>query len=845
MLLRYALRELRNSPRFCLLFCLNMTLGLTGFIALDAMKRSFEDKLQASARNMMAADLTVSARRALKPEENQKLAAALPDGARQLEVLTLYSMVTSPKRSVLVELKGIDQGFPFYGALTLEKKGVYEGSQPLDLLTSPKIWVVPEILVQLDVKAGETVRIGSLDFVIDDVVQDDSSAAMIGASMAPRIYVGKNALNQSGLLQFGSTATHTQLIQLPPTSNIDEVEQGIKSIITDAGVRVSAYHKSGQDNGRMLAYLSDYLGLVSLVALALAAMGASYLFRMYLDRKQTAIATLVSIGLTHFKAMMLYVIQLTLLGTLSALLAGLMSMLLVPMASSLLETLTPVPLSIRVGWESFALALGLGVLGSILVCLPQLLRIRKLNPSVLFQEFAGGDRLWTAALWISYMPSFLAFYALSLWQAHSFKVGTLFCATLLGLALIFAFIAWTALKFLALRARKGSLSSRLAITYLRSQKSHSLNSFIALGIGAALINLIPQIQHSIQSELQRPDGDTLPSLFLFDIQEDQAEALEALVLGDKVKPKAMAPMIMARLSEVNGQPWQRSNDPAVTREDEQEQRSRNRGVNLSYRSTLAESEAIVEGRLFEGPYQEDSGKPGEISIEQRYAERLGVKLGDTLTFDVQGLPVSAVVTSVRSVKWNTFQPNFFLVLQPGLIDDAPKTFLMTLPSLEFAKKLELQKKIVDAYPNVSIIDVTKLVNKISELIQQMSLVLIVMGWLTVLTGHAVIFSIAQNQALARRWDSNLLKILGADFKVILQATLKEFGWLGAGAAILGSVLGLAASFIVGKVIFKGLWQPSMLVPVSVTLALIAVCLITSYVATRRILGEKPVLYVED
>jgi len=845
MLLRYALRELRNSPRFCLLFCLNMTLGLTGFIALDAMKRSFENKLQSSAKNMMAADLTVSARRALRPEESQSLQAALPNGTRQLELLNLYSMVTSARRSVLVELKGIDQGFPFYGQLTLEKKGIYEGSQPLDLLTSPKAWVAPELLVQLDVKPGETIRIGNLDFVLDDVIQDDSSAAMIGASMAPRIYVGGNQLTASGLIQFGSTTTHTRLIQLPATSDIDQVEKAVSSSIVDAGVRVAAYHKSGQDNGRMLAYLSDYLGLVSLVALALAAMGASYLFRMYLDRKQTAIATLVSIGLTHVKAMLLYVLQLTLLGGVSAILASLVGMLLVPLASGLLKTLTPVPLSIQVGWESFALAFGLGIGGSILVCLPQLLRIRKLNPSVLFQEFSGGDRLWTAALWISYLPSFAAFYVLSLWQAHSFKVGTLFCATLLGLAIIFALIAWSGLKFLATRSRKGSLSSRLAITYLRSQQSHSLNSFIALGIGAALINLIPQIQHSIQSELQRPDGDTLPSLFLFDIQEDQVETLESLIRKDSVTPKAVAPMIMARLSEVNGRPWQRSNDEAVTREDEQEQRSRNRGVNLSYRSTLADAESIVEGTLFQGPYQEDAGKPGEVSIEQRYAERLGVKLGDTLTFDVQGLPISALVTSMRTVKWNTFQPNFFLILQPGLVDDAPKTFLMTLPSIEFEKKLDLQKRIVDEYPNVSIIDVSKLVAKISELIQQMSLVLIVMGWLTVLTGHAVIFSIAQNQALARRWDSNLLKILGADFQVILKATLKEFGWLGVGAAVLGSILGLAASYIIGAVIFKGIWQPSLLIPVTVTLALIAVCLITSYVATRRILAEKPVLYVED
>lgn len=304
-------------------------------------------------------------------------------------------------------------------------------------------------------------------------------------------------------------------------------------------------------------------------------------------------------------------------------------------------------------------------------------------------------------------------------------------------------------------------------------------------------------------------------------------------------------MIMARLSEVNGQPWQRSKDQGVTREAEQEERFRNRGVNLSFRTTLAEAESIAEGRWFQRGYSEGSTQPAEISIEQRYAERLGVKIGDTLTFDIQGLPVSAVITSLRRVKWNTFQPNFFIVLQPGLIDDAPKTFLMTLPALDFAKKVELQKEIVAAFPNVSIIDVTKLVTKILDLIQQMSLVLIVMGWLTVVTGHAVIFSIAQNQALARRWDSNLLKILGADFQVILQATLKEFGWLGAGAALLGSLLGLLASFIIGKVIFNGLWQPSLTVPVSVSLALIAVCLATSYLATGRILREKPVLHIED
>ncbi len=844
MLLRYAYRELRNSPRFCLLFCLNMTLGLTGFIALDAVKRSFEDRLLASAKNMMAADLSISARRILSADEQQKVIASLPSGSKQQEVLSLYSMVSSTSRSLLVELKGIEQGFPFYGQITLQKSGVHQGKDPLVLSSAPKVWVVPELLIQLNVKPGDTVRIGSLDFEVADVVEDDSTAAMIGASMAPRIYVGKKSLEDSGLIKFGSTTTHSQLFQLPVGSSIETVEDSLVQALGDPSVRVSAYNKAGQDNGRMLAYLSDYLGLVSLVALALASIGASYLFRLYLDRKQTAIATLVSLGLTHGRALALYMLQLCFLGAVSAGLAIGMSLLLLPFASKILSSLTPVPFEIEVGMATFSLALGLGIAGSILVCLPQLLRIRKLNPSLLFQEFAHSE-VWQPTFWLSYLPSFAAFYALSLWQAHSFQVGTLFCATLLGLALIFAAVAWTGLRFLSKRTRQGSLSSRLAITYLRSNQSHSLNSFIALGIGAALINLIPQIQHSIQSELQRPDGERLPSLFLFDIQEDQITDLQNLVQSEQIEPKAVAPMIMARLTEVNGSPWQRTKEPSLTREAEQEERSRNRGVNLSYRPFLAQAESLASGTFFKEPYSEASGKPGEVSIEQRYAERLGVKLGDTLTFDIQGLPVSAIITSFRSVKWNTFEPNFFIVLQPGLVDDAPKTFLMTLPDIDFDHKLQLQKKIVEKFPNVSIIDVSKLVSKLSELIRQMSFVLVVMGWLTVLTGHAVVFSIAQNQALARRWDTNLLKILGAEFKIILQASLKEFGWLGAGSAILGSILGLAASYVVATILFKGLWQPSLTIPLGVTVALIAVCLITSYAATKKILAEKPVLYVDD
>lgn len=846
MLIRYAWRELRHSPRFCLLFMLNLSLGLLGFIALDSLKRSFSDRLQGSARQMLTADLSISSRRPFTPEDLEAVQKQLPAETASQDLLTLYSMVASEKRSTLVELKGIANGYPFYGEIRLEKSGLHRGSSPLPLTDQSLIWVAPELLIQLDTQIGSTLRIGKKDFQIADIILDDSAASMVGTSMAPRIYIGQKQLEDAGLIQFGSTAWRSRLFKLPPTAAIEEVQSRINRAFKDPGVRVRNYREAGQDDGRMLSYLSDYLGLVSLVALALAAIGAAYLFRVHLDQRQKAVATLVSLGLTHERASLLYLLQVAFLGAASALLASFLSIILMPLGARLLQSLTPVAIETGLSWPSYGLALLMGTLGAALVCLPLLARIRRLNPATLFQDtnLPPGQPISSR---LAYLPAGLAFYGLAVWQAHSWRVGSLFIAILVGLLAIFVGISLLLLRLLKRYKSGKALSTRLAITYLEAHRSHTISAFVALALGATLINLIPQIQHSIQTELERPEGDKLPSLFLFDIQEDQIEPLEEQLKSEGISPSSVSPMIMARLVEVNGQPYQRpireEEESLGTREEEEQQRFRNRGVNLSFRAALAQSESVTEGTFFSEPFQTDQQEPAALSVEERYAERMGFAMGDRLTFDVQGLPIEGKITSLRRVKWNAFQPNFFVLIQPGAIDDAPKTFLLTVPDLPTAEKVQVQKKVVDAFPNVSIIDVSKLVAKINSLVEQMALVLIVMGWLTVLTGHIVVFSIAHQQSIFRRWDHNLLKVLGAELGLIMRATLIEFGILGIGAASLGSIFGLIASFVIAKGIFKGLWEPSLTLPLALAGLLVFVCLLTAYIATRRALADKPTLQV--
>ncbi len=841
MLFRYMLKELKNSPRFALLFILNMSLGLLGFIALDALKRNFDERLNSSARTLLGADLSISARRELAQNELPRALEVLPKDTRSQLMITLYTMAATNEKSSLVDLRTVDEDYPYYGEIVLKEFGPKKDTK--DLAADRNLWVAPEVALKLDLKVGSTLKIGKLDFRVSAIIEDDN-ASSFGAGMAPRIYMSRKHLAETGLMAEGNTATHTLLFQIPSTLTPEDAVKSLKAKIPDPSLRIRTFQESGQDNGRMLNYLSDYLGLVALVALSLAGIGAAYLYQNYFDRRSASLAVLISLGLTHAKALRLYIFQIIVLGTLSSLLATLLSLGLLPMLGKLVKEFSPVSFTPYLPWQTFALALLLGAFGSILICLPVLQRLKHLNPTRLFHEGASSEAIPGIARYLTILPVLLAFWGLSLWQAHSIKVGSLF----FGLSVLFALaIGAFAGVFLLLAKsfrRSKNLPLRTAALFLRAHPSSTVSAFLAIGLGSTLMNLIPQLQGSLLRELDKPAGGSLPSFFLFDIQEDQLEPLTSQLQALDAAPQSTSAMIMARLTKINGAAFLRKDDSesGETREEEREQNSRNRGVNLSYRMNLAKGESLVEGRMFEKPY---SGEGlGEVSLEKNYASRLGLKLGDTMTFNVQGLEIEAKVTSLRQVKWNTFEPNFFIVLQPGLIDDAPKTFLMNIPERPLEQKVKTQQSVVQSFPNVSIIDVTALIKRIEGIVTQMALVLNVMAYLTVLTGMLVIYSIAQHQALSRRWDHNLLKILGAKFSDLWTASALEFLSISGMAGILGSLFGLFASFTIAKVLFKGIWVIQWQEPLALTAGIMLLCLITTWIATSRILKEKPRLQIE-
>jgi putative ABC transport system permease protein len=364
-----------------------------------------------------------------------------------------------------------------------------------------------------------------------------------------------------------------------------------------------------------------------------------------------------------------------------------------------------------------------------------------------------------------------------------------------------------------------------------------------------LLSLIPDLQGIIETEIQRPEGSTVPSLFLFDIQEEQVAGVEQTIAERGGRFAFRTPLIRARLETLRGKPVEKAIDFAErsTREQEEEERSRNRGFNLTYRDHLLDSEKIAKGRDFSGRYDPASGKLPEVTLERQYADRLGVGIGDRVGFDVQGIPVEAEVVGLRRVRWSSFQPNFFVVFQPGVLEDAPKTFLGGVPRVDPGTRRGIQEAIVAKYPNVAIIQVEAMVRKILKVFDQMAVAIRLTAIFSLVTGIFVLFSSARRQAALRRRSALLLRAVGASARNVLAIFLWEFGVLAVVASAFGAVFSLAIARVLAWFLFDRAEFAVRPVTLGVVVGVSAIALAAAASAASGLVREKPwrLLQAED
>ncbi|MBK26407.1 MAG: hypothetical protein CME70_20575 [Halobacteriovorax sp.] len=839
MLLKLAFREFSNRRKFTTIFLLNIAFGLCGLMLMQHFRVSFDQVLEGRAKNILGADLAIEGRGSVPENKIEKVKKELGPSAQIKKNIGMFTMASHKKATRLVWFSGLEDGFPFYGGLELEGGGKYPQNIKLG---KNEVWIYPELKIQLGLKVGDEIGIGAAKYKVADIISKDHGQTFQMGAMAPKIIVNLKDLNSADLIKKGSSVWYGYYFKVQKNQKeLKSLKASFTEILNDNSKRVKTPKNASDNVGRVVNYLNDFLGLVSLVALFLATVGAFYLYRSYLSEQKYSFATLHSLGLAKSSIFKLYSLHLLILGFMGSLLAVVIVFGLTPLILSFLGDAVPLKLSYVLDPKAIVLGFLVGVGGCLFIGIPLIIQRVSQNSGNPFHGLGVESLSLGLVDALLFAPWCIYYCFLSVYVSNSIRVGLIFSAIFLGIsAIIFPVFIWVVTW---ISNRELSFSLRFIFRDFKRFKTSSVTIFLSLVLGSLLLTLIPNLESSLLQEVERPEDGKLPSLFLFDIQEEQVSPLVKKLEEEKTPLKAITPMIRARLLEINGKRVEVSLERGLTREEQRERRFRNRGVNLTYRDELGAGEKIIEGKYFTSKYSGE-GVP-EISVEKRYATRLGIGLGDKLGFEVLGMPVEGLVTSLRSVQWTTFMPNFFIVFQPGVLDDAPKTFLGVIGALSGKNRDEVMLSLYNLFPNISSVDVTRLIKRILVLLNQMKGALQGMSFLSVLVGFFVVSALVGHQANARKKDWALLKTLGFSFEDLRKIQLYSILLLTGGGTLLGVLLSYFVGYLLSYFFFDGLWRPPVLTPFVTWISLTGFGVFVAELAVRKVMRVKPAILLQE
>lgn len=785
-LIKLAILELTRFKSISLFLILNLTLGLIGFFLLQIFQQSLVLQSNERAQIVLGGDISISARRGFTAEEVKQWETEMQI-EKASKFYTMFSMLRTPNDSKLVSVGVFDSNFPLYGKFKLSDVPFSD--------EQPRVWVDPEILDLLPLKKGDMVEIGDQKFLYSGVIEEDPTRLFRGAAFAPRVLIHQKYLNAAGLIKEGSTFTEYWNYKLNPQSNVEVSKTKIETLVADPVVRIQSTKDKAEDSNRTLKYFADYLGLVALVALGLCFLCGSYLLQWTFLTKKKTIAIYKTLGLSDEKIIAIYLLQNLIISVLACVLSVAVMQSMLPIVQNLIINRFNLPLQLVFGFKAFSVTSLIAIFGPILIVIPQIMQIINLRPLMLFQnvDVKVKKNIWYF-LWL--FVSILLFWALAVWQSRSYQVATIFTGSLVGLIIFFQIINRAILVVLEKLSSNFNWLLKYSVRGLTRKPASTGLVFTTMCLSTLVLSLLPHVKTSIISEVRPENSSLMPRLFLFDIQPDQVDGIKTASKDILNNDLELSPMVRSRILKINDKNYERVQPTGSiqTREADEEARSRNRGINITYRSYLQPSEIVVDGN-FQSEYKSGNSLP-QISLEKRYAERMNINLGDKMTFDIQGVELHAEVSSIRQVRWTSFQPNFFILFPAGVLEEAPQIFLTSIYSDQLNAAKEFQKRISNEFKNVSIIDVTRTIETSLKYVDQMSVGLQFMAWLAVMVGLFVFVVLLNTQIKERLQEMNLLQILGTPSESVFKIVLTQFTILITASICFGVLLGLAMAWVV-------------------------------------------------
>lgn len=791
-------RESRGARGRLLFMTSCLALGVTAVTGVAALIGAVEGAVERDARALLAADVTVESRRALDDETESLLeelsaeTGLVRDAARITELAAMVRAAgaddveeaSQEAPATLVEIKATDTKYPLYGALVTEPAGHSPGA-----LSEREAIVAPELFSQLGIGLGDALEIGGERFEVVAELVDEPDRVDFAMTLGPRVFLSEPGLERTGLVRFGSRVKYKRLVAVrgedakeAARSFVDTVRAGT----TDASyLRFKTFDRPSPGLSRALDNVGAYLGLVALLSLLLGGIGVAQVVRAWLGSRSAAIATLRSLGFRPREVFFAYfghVMVLALLGCAVGIGVGLAIPYVVRAFSP--ELMESGAGGLQWGAAARGLLLGLGT--AAVFSIPPLTAVWRVSPARVLRSEAAPLPAPRVVRVSSAVALVAGVFTFAFVQSGEVDEALVFTG---GLAVLVAVLAGAAAlaSRLARRAPRAGLSPTLrhGVSALARPGAGVMGAAVALGLGTLVVVSLGLIGGRLEEELINGAPPDAPTVFLVDVQPDQWDSVRAIMLDEGAENLDSTPVVMARLSSVN--------DRSVA--DLLKERGRGRSQwlltreqRLTWSEELPGGSELVAGDLWSDP------DANEVSVEAGYAETLGVGIGDTLTYDVQGVPLELRVTSLRTVDWASFQINFYLLVEPGAAENAPgwRLAAATIPE---ANEGTLQARVAGAHPNVNVLRVRPLLERVAATLGRIAFAVRLLGGFTVLTGIAILAGAIAASSLRRGSEAALLKTLGVTRRGVALLFGVEFGLLGALAGCFGALGALVLSWV--------------------------------------------------
>ena len=830
---RLARRELRGGIRGLRVFLACLVLGVTAIAGIGSLAASVLAGIKADARELLGGDAEV--RLAYRPIDAAER-AFLTQSGRVSEIATMRAMARTlgGDRRSLIELKAVDAGYPLYGTVVLSP--VQDLAAALERRSDVfGAAIDPAILGRLGLRIGDSVKVGAAVLQLRAAIEREPDAAAGGLGLGPRVMISAAALAETGLIQPGSLVTYRYRVRLPPGSEAASWAEAARAAFPQAGWQIRTFREASPTLQNSIERLALFLSLVGLSALLVGGVGIGNAVGFYIAGKTATIATLKCLGASTRLVFAVYLIEVLALTALGIAVALMLGALIPVVVTPLLAGVLPAPARLGLYPGPLALAALFGLLTTLVFALWPLAGVGRVSAGALFRDTIDptGRRVPPATLAATVLLV-LGLVALAVGSAQDRTIALWFVAGAIGAFALFRAAGAAVVLGAAKLGRPRYPELRLAIANLHRPGAPTAQIMLSLGIGLTVLVAVALVDGNLTRELDNRLPAEAPAFFFIDIQPDQLAGFAEIVRATPGARFEQVPMLRGRITRLNGVPVEKA---PIAPEAQWALRS-DRG--LTYAATLPAGSQLAAGAWWPPDYH----GPPLVSFDADLARGMGLKVGDTLSVNLLGREITAVIANLRSIDWRRLGINFTLVFAPGTLESAPQTHLAAVwmsPPEEEA----LVRAVTERFPNVSAIHVREALATVDRILGMIDDAIQLSTLVTLAAGMLVLGGAIAAGHHRRVYDAVVLKVLGATRGALTRAFLIEHGLLGALSALVACILGTLAAYFLVTRLMKIEWV-FLLAPLLWTVGLgILLTLVLGFAGTWRALGAKAAPYLRN